>query len=126
MPPKSNKKENQKCSWYACDKCGIKITQNQLNVDLENDCCPKFGISGENFIAKSINCALPQELELKDAPLLFLQRFLFVPETVCRFCNFPMDCNLLIEIDDGKKFVRKSWTISDKHLDMIYSSSSGN
>lgn len=119
MPPKSVKKE-QKSSWNACDKCGMKVHQNKLK--LHEECCDSpvaEGIILETFKTSSIKPSLPTEIETKDAPMSYLERFVFIPESICKFCNFTMRCNLLIEFD-GKKYVRSSWTISDKHQDEVY------
>ncbi|KAG5675818.1 hypothetical protein PVAND_005689 [Polypedilum vanderplanki] len=122
MSKKSNKKDQQKSLWYICDKCGIKIIHNQLSSHSENT-CSIFGICENVFTTKHINCSvLPQEIDLKDAPIIYLERFIFIPETICKHCDLKMNGYVLIEIDE-KKYVKKSWTISDNHLDMIYTNS---
>lgn len=123
MPPKSNKKE-PKTSWFNCEKCNRKITSDQLtsgNHGNEN-LCEEFGVLNESFTTKKVICNLPKEVD--ESSSTFLQRFLFVPETICNFCNFTMDCNLLIEINE-KFYVRKAWPITDVHLDLIYTNSTG-
>lgn len=119
MPPKSNRKE-PKALWFNCDKCNRKITHNQLTSTHES--CNEFGVFEDTFTTKSIVFNLPKEVDESNS--IYLQRFLFVPESICNFCNFTMDCNLLIEINE-KLFVRKAWPINDNHLDLIYSTSKG-
>lgn len=122
MPPKSNKKE-QKTLWFNCEKCNRKITSDQLaSGNHGNSNCDEFGVINESFTTKSVICNLPKEVD--ETSLTFLQRFLFVPEAICNFCNFTMDCNLLIEIN-GKSYIRKAWPITDVHIDRIYSNSIG-
>lgn len=123
MPPKSAKKE-QKSVWHTCDKCGLKTIQNKLKLH-EKDCnSPVDGINNEILNKLCLNHSLPPEIDAKDAPTTYLQRFFFVPETVCTLCNFTMGSYLLIDVN-GKKYVRNSWTISDKHLDEVFTSSEG-
>lgn len=123
MPPKSTKKEEQKSLWSTCDKCGYKITQSQIKSKEE---CSGFGINGNSFITKSISNYLPAEFELKDAPLLYLERFLFIPEAICGYCNFTMNSNILIEVGDSQKYVKSCFAIkNDKFVDKIYSNSLG-
>lgn len=123
MPPKSARKE-QKSLWHTCDKCGLKIIQNKLKLH-EKDCnSPVDGIDNEVFNKMCLNHSLPPEIDAKDAPVTYLQRFLFVPEAVCTLCNFTMGSNLLIDVN-GRKYVRSSWTISDKHLDDVFTCSEG-
>lgn len=121
MPPKSAKKE-PKSLWLACDKCDAKVTQSKL----KSHDCESFstGVVEEKFYTPAMCTSLPSEIDNKDAPGSYLQRFLFVPEAICVFCNFTMGSNLLIQFD-GRKYVRSSWTISDKHLDEVYCTSQG-
>lgn|SRR5690349_12553904 len=127
MPPKSAKKE-LKTLWHSCDKCEVKVIQSKLKSHetvcgtSENVC---EGVFNEKFITSSMNHCLPSEFELKDAPKLYMQRYIFIPETICTLCNFQMGSNVLIELND-KKYIRSSWTISDKHQDTIFSTSDGN
>jgi hypothetical protein len=123
MPPKSAKKD-QKPLWHECDKCKVKIIQSKLKS--HENYCGKFsiGIFDEKLKINSINPSLPSEIDLKDAPTTFLQRFLFVPESICSFCNFTMGCNLLIQNGENK-FVRSSWTVADRHLDEVFICSDG-
>lgn len=120
MPPKSAKKE-PKSLWLTCDKCETKVIQSKLK---SHDCETLFGVINEKFQTPSICSSLPAEIDVKDAPGTYLQRFLFVPEAICTFCNFTMGCNLLIQCN-GRKHVLTSWTISDKHMDEVYSISAG-
>jgi hypothetical protein len=123
MPPKSAKKE-QKSLWHTCDKCNLKIIQSKLKLH-DKDCnSPVDGIDNETFNKSSLTYSLPPEIDAKDSPTLYLQRFLFVPEAVCSLCNFTMGCNLLIDVN-GRKYVRSSWTIGDKYLDETFSNSDG-
>lgn len=123
MPPKSVKKE-QKSLWLECDKCRVKIFQSKLESH-EKECGTLSpGIINETYNLISIHHSLPSEIDVKDIPATYLQRFLFIPETICNLCNFTMGCNLLIDIN-GKKYVRSSWTISDKHADGVFSNSEG-
>lgn len=117
---KSNKKEQQS-TWYTCEKCNRKITFNHLKLSHENN-CEDFGVLNEIFTTKSINTSLPKEVD--DPHQIFLQRYLFVPESICNFCNFTMDCKLLIEIGN-RLYVRFAWPIADTHLDHVYSNSPG-
>lgn len=123
MPPKSKKKE-QKTSWFNCEKCNRKITSEQLSSGHGNSAnsCEEFGVYNESFTTKGVICHLPKEVI--ESSSTFLQRFLFIPEAICIFCNFTMDCNLIIEIKN-KSYVRKAWPITDVHLDQIYSNSTG-
>ena len=126
MPPKSAKKE-QLSLWHVCDKCGLKTNQNRLKIHEEN--CGKrlFGVKNDSeFNTLSITPSLPPEIVSKDASTIYLERFLFVPEAICSFCHFTMGCNLLIQLNGQQKYVRSSFTISDKHLDEVFSSSEGN
>lgn len=121
MPPKSNKKEQQKSGWFKCDKCDKIIILNTH----DNDSCSEFGIDKiGNFISPSINYSLPQEIEVKDVSSLYLQRFLFVPETICNFSNLTMNCFARIEINE-KNYVKRVWVVNDKYLDKIQSNCSG-
>jgi hypothetical protein len=122
MPPKSAKKE-AKSLWIACDKCGLKIINTKLKFH-EKSCEPVDGISNEVLSKSALIHSLPPEIEVKDAPLTYLQQFLFVPETICSLCDLTMGCKLLIDVN-GRKYVRSSWTISDKYLDEVYTSSEG-
>lgn len=123
MPPKSAKKD-QKSLWVECDKCSVKIVSSKLNSH-EKDCGTKaIGVLNKTFSTNSVNSSLPQEIDIKDAPTTYLERFLFIPETICTLCDFAMGSNLLI-IAGEQKFVRISWTISDKHLDEVFSNSAG-
>lgn len=123
MPPKSAKKES-KSLWYNCDKCNVKLPQAKLQSH-ESECGKnEFGIVNESFITNSIITTLPPELELKEAPKIFLQRFLFIPESICNFCRFSMGSKVLIQYGN-KQFVKESWTINDKHVDGIFCSASG-
>lgn len=125
MPPKSAKKD-LKPFWLSCDKCGVKVIQSKMKLH-ENECGSKHvdGVLNEYFFTSSLNNSLPPEFDSKDVPTIYMQRFIFIPETICSLCNFQMGSNLLIEIK-GKKFVRSSWTINDKYLDAVFSSSEGN
>lgn len=123
MPPKSAKKEKQS-SWHVCDKCGVKVNQIKLKSHEENCGELLLGVINEKFNTLSITPSLPPEISTKDAPTTYLQRFLFIPESVCIFCNFTMNSNLLIQVN-GQKYVRSSWTISDKHMDEVFSTSEG-
>lgn len=123
MPPKSAKKET-KSVWHNCDKCGAKVHQNKLKLH-ENQCENSLlGLFEGKFHTSSLNRSLPPEIDTKDAPSTYLQRFIFVPEAICTICNFTMGSKLLIEIN-GQKIVRSSWTVSDKHMDEVFSSSEG-
>lgn len=124
MPPKSLKKDI-KSLWNSCEKCGVKVSHNKLKTHEGNCGKISLGVVDTKFNTISINQSLPSEINDKEAPLSYLQRFLFVPEAICSFCDFTMGCNLLIEIGD-QKFVRTSWTIHDKHIDEVFSSSEGN
>lgn len=123
MPPKSAKKE-PKILWNACDKCGVKIHHNKLKF---HDCGSSIdGIQNEKLTTSSLVCSLPSELEsIKDAPATYLQRFVFIPETVSALCNFSMGSNNLLIEAKGKQFVMSSWTIGDKHMDEVFTSSDG-
>lgn len=124
MPPKSVKKE-LKSLWHSCESCEVKVNQNKLKTH-EKQCGKlSFGVVDSKFITPSITLSLPNEINDKDAPATYLQRFLFVPESISSFCNFTMGCNLLIEAGGGEKYVRTSWTIHDKHMDEVFSSSEG-
>lgn len=118
MPPKSIKKEQPKATWYTCERCNRKITCNQLN----SDTCEEFGVKNEIFTTKKICESLPKEIDEHQST--YLQRFLFIPEALCNFCSFTMNCNVLIKVNE-KFYVRQAWPISDNHLDVIYSSSTG-
>lgn len=123
MAPKSLKKVQQSL-WHACSKCEAKVNQNKVKFH-EKFCGDiLLGIIGEKFGTLAITYSLPPEIVAKDASVFYLQRFLFVPEAVCLLCNFTMGCNLLIEVN-GKKYVRNSWTINDKHADEVFTSSEG-
>lgn len=121
MPPKSAKKDQPKATWYTCERCSRKITHNQLSSSHEK-ACEEFGILNEIFTIRKINESLPKEID--EPHSLYLQRFLFIPEAICNFCNFTMNCNVLIEVN-GKFYVKQAWPIGDNHLDVIYSSSLG-
>lgn len=121
MPPKSAKKE-QNSQWLACDNCGVKVIQNKLKQH-ENS-CDTFGVFNESYKTASITPLLPTEIDIKEAPAIYMQRFIFVPETICSLCHFTMGCNLLLQ-SNGKKHVKSCWAISDKHLDEVYSTSDG-
>ncbi len=120
MPPKSNKKDQQKPSCYTCDKSNKIVTLNLFNLSQNSG--EEFGIENEIFTTKSIITSPPKEVD--EPHLMYLQRFRFVPEAICNFCTFTMDCNLLIEIN-RKFFVRQAFPISDSHSDLIYSSCLG-
>lgn len=123
MPPKSAKKD-QKSLWVECDKCSVKIVSSKLKTH-EKDCGIKaIGVLNKKFTTISVKTSLPQEINVKDAPATYLERFLFIPETICTLCDFTMGSNLLI-VTGEQKFVRMSWTISDKHLDEVFTSSTG-
>lgn len=123
MAPKSAKKD-QKSLWVECDKCSVKIVSSKLK-NHEKDCGTKtIGVLRNKFSTLSVNTSLPPEIDVKDAPTTYLERFLFIPETICTLCDFTMGSNLLI-IAGEQKFVRMSWTISDKHLDEIFTNSTG-
>lgn len=123
MPPKSAKKD-QKSLWVECDKCSVKIVSSKLKSH-EKDCGNKtIGVLKKTFSTISVNSSLPQELDIKDAPATYLERFLFIPETICTLCDFTMGSNLLITAGE-QKFVKMSWTISDKHLDELFCNSTG-
>lgn len=126
MPPKSASKV-QKSQWHTCDQCEAKVHSNKLKHH-ETECSStiQHGAINEKYYTSSINHSLPPEIDIKDAPSLFLQQFLFIPESICSFCNFTMGCNLLIEINTDTKYVMKSWTVGDKHLDEVFASSEGN
>ncbi|CRL00704.1 CLUMA_CG013961, isoform A [Clunio marinus] len=121
MPPKSAKKE-RKPLWLECDKCGTKIINEKMK-NHTNECGTLNGYGISNQIFKStLTHSLPLEIDSKDTSTTYLQRFVFIPESVCVICNFTMNCNLLIELDE-KKYVRTSWTVSDKHMDSFFSNS---
>lgn len=125
MPPKSAKKE-PKCQWHGCDKCKVKIHQNKVK-NHENECGSvklSHSVFNETFTTSSLTCSLPPEFNNLDAPSTYLQRFVFIPETICSLCNFTMGCNLLID-HNGHSFVRILWTISDKYMDEIFTNSEG-
>jgi hypothetical protein len=122
MPPKSSKKEQPKATWYTCERCSRKITHNQLSSSHEKT-CENFGVIDEIFTTKSISGSLPKEM-IDESHSIYLQRFLYVPEAVCNFCNFKMNCNVVIEIN-GKFYVKQAWPIGDNHLDVIYSNAIG-
>lgn len=124
MPPKSAKKE-QIGLWLACDKCGVKVIQSKLK---NHECGSSTwtGIHAGTFATLSVTTSLPPELEsLKNAPTSYLQRFIFVPETLSALCGFKMGCNLIINVN-GKKHVKSCWVISDKYMDEVFTSSEGN
>lgn len=125
MPPKSAKKD-LKLLWVSCDKCDVKVIHKKLEFH-QNECGSllKHGVSDGKFVTASIKNSLPPEFDLKDAPTIYMQRFVFIPETVCSLCDFEMGSNLLIEIND-KKFVKSSWTVNDKYLDAVFATSEGN
>lgn len=123
MPPKSTKRD-QKSLWLVCDKCGVKVIQIKSKSHEKYCGTLLLGIVNEKFITSSLTASLPSELNIKDAPTLYLQRFIFIPESICSILNFTMGFNLLIEIN-GEKFVRSLWTITDKYSDEIFSSSEG-
>lgn len=123
MPPKSAKKD-QRNLWVECDKCHVKIVTSKLK-NHEKDCGSKtIGVFNKTFSTVSVNTTLPQEIVIVDAPGTYLQRFIFIPETICNLCDFTMGSNLLIAAGE-QKFVRLSWTISDKHLDEVFNNSTG-
>lgn len=120
MPPKSAKKS----LWVECDKCSVKIVSSKLK-NHEKDCGTKaIGVLRKEFSTLSVNSSLPQEIDIKDAPAIYLERYVFIPETICTLCDFTMGSNLLI-VAGEQKLVRMSWTISDKHLDEIFTNSTG-
>lgn len=127
MPPKSAKKDI-KVLWHSCDKCGVKVIQSKLKLH-ENECGSLSkhadGVFNDKLFGSLLNHSLPAELDSKDVPAIYMQRFIFIPESICALCNFTMGSNLLIEIND-KKYVRSSWTISDKYQDALFSTSDGN
>lgn len=122
MPPKSSKKEDIKLGWHDCDKCGFKITTNQLK---SKELCTGFGINKGTLIFKEITNSLPADFDKHDVPVGYFERFIFIPESISQFCNFTMNCNVLIELD-SQKYVKSSFTVkNDKFIDRIYSMSKG-
>lgn len=121
MPPKSSKKEQAKVKWYTCERCNQKITHNQLSSSHEKT-CDEFGVKNEIFTSKSISTTLPKEID--EPHSLYLQKFLFVPEAICNFCNFAMNSYVIVEMNE-KFYVKQVWPISDSHLDVVYSSALG-
>lgn len=126
MPPKSAKKD-AKSVWHNCDKCGVKVHQTKLKLhenQCENSKEDSLGLFEGKFNTSSLNRSLPSEIDSKDAPSSYLERFVFIPESICTICNFTMGSKILIEIKN-QKVVRSSWTISDKYLDEVFTSSQG-
>lgn len=124
MPPKSAKKDH-KSLWVACDKCGVKVVTGKSKLH-EKECGSACsGIINNEYNTTTMKPSLPPEIDIKDAPVVYLQRFLFIPESICTLCNFTMGCNLVVNINQ-RKFVRSSWTVNDKHVDAIFSNSEGN
>lgn len=122
---KSGKKE-VKSLWHSCDKSGVKIIKTKLEF-FENDqnSIIDGSILNEVLHKNKLITSLPNEIDIKDAPTTYLQRYVFIPESICVLCNFTIGCNLLIEVGN-KKFVKNSWTISDKYLDEVFTISEGN
>lgn len=124
MSKRSGKKE-AKSLWHSSDKTGVKILQTKLDFYDKSDGTPIDGsILNEILYKNKLTNSLPPEIEMKDASSTYLQRFFFIPDSICAICNFTMGCNLLIECGE-KKFIRSSWTISDKFLDEVFTISPG-
>lgn len=127
MSRRSGKKD-PKSLWHSCDKSGIKILQTKIDFfeKVDNIIYPIDGsIYNETLYKNKLTHTLPDEFDSKKSPSTYLQRYVFIPESICAICNFTMDCNLLIQCGE-KKFIRNSWTISDKYLDEVFTTSEGN
>lgn len=124
MSRKSGKKEI-KSLWHSCDKSGVKIIRTKLDfLENEQNTIIDGSILNETLHKSKLTASFPNEIDTRDAPRTHLQRYVFIPESICAICNFTMGSNLLIEIGT-KKFVRNSWTISDKYLDEVFTISEG-
>ena len=124
MPPK-NVKLRDKFMWYSCDKCGIKLIQANMKVH-EKNCGKSLNfVEDEKFYSTSFNSSIPSDADLQDVPKSHLQKYVFIPESICNFTGLIMGSNVLIDFGESKKYVRTLWTISDTFLDNIYIVSEG-
>jgi len=121
MPPKSNKKEDKKALWIYCDECGFKITQKQLESKKE---CDGYGIRRSEFFTDGILSNVPKKLN--DIQSSYLERFILIPHDIAILCCLTMNCELIIELNETRKYVRKAWVVdNDREVDKVYSTSKG-
>ena len=99
----------------------------QANVKNHEKNCEKSVsyVEEEKFYSTSLNFSIPSEVELQDIPKSHLQKYVFIPESICSFTGLIMGCNVLIDFGGSKKYVRTLWTVSDALLDVLHTVSQG-